>query len=106
MTMDERKPLDWEDPNADPLADFRRFWDDYSHLWRTQQHEPPPEPHTASLLLCRICHDDGRISLVPQDCTRQRHDKGETLVCPEGHVVFYYADYGAMDIGIIPGASD
>lgn len=87
----------WDDPNADPLGDIIRHMDD---LYRTREHGP-----VDSILCCSRCLGQDRISLIPQDCTRHRLDKGETLVCPEGHVVFYTADWGELDIGIIPNSA-
>lgn len=86
----------WEDPQGD----IRRHKDHLANLYRTR--ERGPSDH---ILCCSRCLGQDRISLIPQDCTRHRHERGETLVCPEGHVVFYAADYGEMDIGIIPNST-
>lgn len=58
-----------------------------------------------TLLLCRVCHDAGRISLIPQDCVTRHVDSRVEMICTEGHVVHILAITGPV-LDICPKASD
>ena len=58
-----------------------------------------------TIFLCRPCLEENVCHIIPVDCTVRKTDNGTEYLCPNGHSVWYVADYGEMDIGIIPNST-